>query len=355
MKRILIIGAGSNAGRNVVSALRMGEEPVFVVGADTNAFHLACADVDASYLLPPPSSPGYLEALHDIVSDERVTWVHPQPDPDLGYLSDERGELPGLLLLPDHADIVASRNRLHTNRLLAAADVPVPIVVRLHRKIDTADVLAEVSDRTGRACVRTIKSRAGIGSLSVGSGDQVSAWLTYWEAQSDRSATEFMLSTFLPGRVFSFQSLWFEGRLVTSAAVERMESLFSSNGLPTLQTSGPSVARTVHREDVNAIAGSAVRALSPRPHGAFSVLLREDSQGIPCVTDVLAGRYPATIDFLAAAGVNLPRLQMNLAYGAANAPLPHLDAVEDELYWVRGVDRKPHLFKGAPWIQQRAA
>ncbi len=355
MKRILVIGAGSNAGRNVVAALRMGDEPVFAVGADVNAFHLACADVDAAYLLPHSADPAYLDTLHGIVSDERVTWVHPQPDPDLAFLSDERGELPGLLLLPDHADVVASGNRLHTNRLLGAADVPVPTVVRLHQNIDTRDAVAEVADRTGRACVRTIRSRTGIGSLPVGSGDQVSAWLAYWKAQSDRSATDFMLSTFLPGRVFSFQSLWYEGRLVTSAAVERMESLLTANGLPTLPASGPSVARTVHRDDVNAIAGSAVRALSPRPHGPFSVLMREDSHGTPCVTDVLAGRYPATIDFLAAAGVNLPRLQMNLAYGATIPPLPHLDAVEDDLYWVRGVDRKPHLFKGAPWIRHRAA
>jgi carbamoyl-phosphate synthase large subunit len=305
--------------------------------------------------LPQPSEPGYLEALHGIVSDERVTYVHPQPDAELAFLSEHRDELPGLLLIPDHADLVAARNRLHTNRLLTAADVPVPTVVRLHQNIDTAQALAEVAERSGRACVRAIQSRTGIGSLPVGTGEQISAWLTYWGAQSGASATEFMLSTFLPGRVFSFQSLWFEGRLVTSAAAERMESLFSSNGLSTLPASGPSVARTVHRDDVNAIAASAVRALSPRPHGPFSVLLREDSQGIPCVTDVLAGRYPATIDFLAAAGMNLPRLQMTLAYGTVTPALPRFDAVEDELYWVRGVDRKPHLFKGAPWVHQRAA
>lgn len=355
MKRILVIGAGSNAGRNVVAALRMAHDPVFIVGADANAFHLACADVDASYLLPPPGEPGYLEALHEMIANERVTYVHPQPDADLVFLSEHRGELPGVLMIPDHADIVAAQNRLHTNRLLQAADVPVPTVVRLHDHIDAADALSEVGGRSGRGCVRTVKAQADIGTLPVGTGDQVSSWLKYWSAQSGLPATEFVLSTLLPGRVFGFHSLWYEGRLMASVATERMESLFATQALPVLSASGPSVARTVHREDVNTLGSRAVQALSPRPHGPFTVILREDSHGQPCVTDVVAGRYPTTIDFLAAVGVNLPKYQMRLAYGATLPALPRFDPVEDELYWVRGVDRKPHLFKGAPWVYQRAA
>src|SRR5210317_1652959 len=68
MKRILVLGAGRTAGRNFVAALRMADAPTYVVGADTNAFHLACSDADATYLVPDPETPDYVEMLLQVIA-----------------------------------------------------------------------------------------------------------------------------------------------------------------------------------------------------------------------------------------------------------------------------------------------
>ena len=57
MRRILVTGAGGNAGRNFIASLRMAPEPIYVVGTDVSAMHLACADIDAAYLVPRVDDP----------------------------------------------------------------------------------------------------------------------------------------------------------------------------------------------------------------------------------------------------------------------------------------------------------
>lgn len=354
MRRILVTGAGGNAARNFIASIRMAPEPFYVVGTDTNTFHLACSDTDASYLVPRCDEAGYEEALLTIIAMERVSLVHPQPDTEVAWLSENRDRFPGLLFLPDHADVVAAQDKMHSNRLLAAAGVPVPASVRVHAHLDFDDAVTALMGRSGQVWVRASRGAGSRAALPVTSGDQAFQWVRYWTANKSCVPTDFMLSSFLPGREFAFQSLWYEGELVTSMARERSEYLMG-NIMPSGQSSSPSIAVTVHRDDVNDIATRAVRALSPHPHGIYCVDLKEDDHGVPCVTEINTGRFFTTSNFFAAAGSNMPYFYLRMAFGERVDSQPRYNACEPDLYWVRGVDRKPHLFKGAPWIQRRAA
>ena len=67
---------------------------------------------------------------------------------------------------------------------------------------------------------------------------------------------------------FAWQSLWYNGELVTSQARERLEYIFG-NLTPSGQTSSPSVAKTVNRDDVNEAGKNAVLAVCDKPHKYF--------------------------------------------------------------------------------------
>jgi biotin carboxylase len=354
MRRILVTGAGGNAARNFIASLRMAPEPFYIVGTDTDTFHLACTDADASYVIPRCDEPGYDEALLSIVALERVSLIHPQPDPEVLWLSERRDRFPGLLALPDHSDVVACHDKMHSNRLLTAAGVPAPRSVRVHAHLDFEDTVDALMGRSGKVWVRAIRGAGSKAALPVTTGSQAFNWIRYWTANRSCASTDFMLSTFLPGREYAFQSLWYDGELVTSMARERTEYLFG-NLMPSGQSSSPSVARTVHSTEVNEVATRAVQAICPRPHGVYCVDLKENDNGTPSVTEINAGRFFTTSNFFAAAGSNMPYFHMRLAFGQRVDGLPLYNACEPDLYWVRGVDRKPHLFKGAPWIQRRAA
>src|SRR5262249_48100850 len=156
---------------------------------------------------------------------------------------------------------------------------------------------------------------------------------------------DFMVSEFLPGREFAFQSLWHEGRLVVSQARERVEYIFG-HLTPSGQSSSPSVARTVHRDDVNRIATAAILAADARPHGIFCVDMKESAAGQPLVTEINCGRFFTTSNFYAHAGVNMPHAYVRLGLGESAPDFPKYDAVPADWWWVRMIDMGFALVKG---------
>jgi carbamoyl-phosphate synthase large subunit len=186
----------------------------------------------------------------------------------------------------------------------------------------------------------------------VASAAQAVAWVRWWTEEKGLSPADFMVSEFLPGRELAFQSLWREGELVTSQARERLAYLFG-HLVPSGQTSTPSLARTVNRADVNELAVAAIRAIDPHATGVFCADLKEDARGRPLLTEINAGRFFTTSNFLAAAGLNMPHLYVKLAFGEPLPPLAQTDALDEGLYWVRMMDMGHRLVREGEWRSRR--
>jgi len=162
-----------------------------------------------------------------------------------------------------------------------------------------------------------------------------------------------MVSEFLPGAEFAWQSLWHEGRLVTSQARQRVE-YFWGNHTPSGQSSSPSVAKTVNRDDVNKAGEAAVRAVAERPHGVFCVDMKENAAGDPLVTEINPGRFFTTSNFFAHAGLNMPDMYVQLGLGnALDATPPVYNPLPENLYWVRMIDMGYRLVEDGRWSSIR--
>ena len=163
---------------------------------------------------------------------------------------------------------------------------------------------------------------------------------------------DFMVSQFLPGREYAFQSLWKDGELLTSQARERLQYLYG-HLTPSGQTSTPSLAKTVHRQDLNELAAACVRAVDPQATGIFCVDLKEDAEGRALLTEINAGRFFTTSNFFAEAGSNMPYHYVRLGLGREVEDLPKFNAVDADLYWVRMVDMGYKLVREGAWSSQR--
>jgi carbamoyl-phosphate synthase large subunit len=203
-----------------------------------------------------------------------------------------------------------------------------------------------------RVWLRARRGAGGRASLPVTGAEQAVMWARYWVANG-LSMNDFMVSEFLPGREYAFQSIWQDGRLVTSQARERLEYLFGFL-TPSGQTSSPALARTVHREDVNEAAANAVRAVDNGATGIFCVDLKENAQGVPCVTEINAGRFFTTSIFFSQAGCNMPYYYTRMAYGEELPALPEFDALPEGLYWVRLMDMGDKLLREGEWQRSPA-
>src|SRR5918999_1456196 len=352
MRRILVTGAGGAAAANFVHSLRLAPEPFFVVGTDASKFHLELAPVDARYLLPRADDPRYLDELNAIVAAEEAEIVHPQPEQEVLALARNRERVSAATFLPAADTVALCQDKAGFAQRIAEAGLPAPRFARADSEDALREATALILEERQQAWVRAVRGAGARASLPVTSPEQAVGWVRYWVELRGLAVTDFMVSEFLPGREFAFQSLWRDGELVTSAARERLEYVFG-HLMPSGQSSSPSVARTIHREDVNELAARAVQAVDPRATGGFCVDLKEDEEGRPLVTEINAGRFFTTSNFLAEAGANMPYEYVRLALGERPDGLLRFDAVAPDLYWVRMIDMGYKLVREGEWQSRR--
>lgn len=354
MKRILITGAGGSAAYNFYDALKLWDEELYFVGVDARPEHLELMNVGKKYLVPLVSDPKYIVTINRIIDKEKIDFVHPQPDMEVHFLSAHAEQIMAKLFLPPHNVVEACHDKMKFNQILASSGVAVPEAYLINSPEDLKAALKKLLRLQPKVWLRAIRGAGSRGSLPINSFYQGDAWIDYWRNFRGIDYGDFMASEFLPGREFAWQSLWYKGNLITAQARERIEYIFG-NLTPSGQTSSPSVAKTVNRDDINEIAMAAVGAVSPKPHGVFCVDMKEGFNGVPKVTEINAGRFFTTSNFFAHAGLNMPAMYIELALTGKLKKYPQqLNPLIDDLYWVRMIDMGFKLVKGGRWSAKKA-
>jgi carbamoyl-phosphate synthase large subunit len=332
MHRILLTGIGSPASQNVLRSLREAPEPFYIAGADANRYHLEWGDLDRAYEAPMTDSPEYLGFMLALIEREGIEFVHGQPDWEVAWLAEYADILPARTLLPSRSVVAGCQDKAFCAERWHEAGLRTDSL----RTIQSHDDLEEAGEALGLPLWLRATSGAGArGSCKVECIKQGAAWLDYWEARA--VGWKFMAQEFLPGPEYAFQSVWHEGRLITSATRERLEFIFPQHA-PSGVTSSPVVARSVHHPEVNRIATEAILAVDAYPGGIYCVDLKCDGGGVPRPTEVNAGRFFTTSYFFTAAGANMPYQYVRLGLGYNPAPMEQYDAVPAGLYWIRHID-----------------
>lgn len=349
MARILITGAGGSAAYNFIDALRLTKDDLFIVGTDMKPFHLELVPANKKYIVPGVNDKDYLNKMRTIIKEEKIDFVHPQPDVEVAFLSEQGDELGTKLFLPDSSVVEACHDKMVFNKRLAEKNVAVPEAYHITSPEELKSALERLLKKQPKVWLRAIRGAGSRGSLPINSFYQGDAWIDYWRNFRGIDYGDFMASEFLPGHEYAWQSLWFDGELITSQARERLEYIFG-NLTPSGQTSSPSVAKTVNRDDINEIGQAAVRAVSDKPHGVFCVDMKESVDGIPKVTEINVGRFFTTSNFFAHAGLNMPAMYLELGLTGKLTDKPEqLNPLPDNLYWVRMIDMGFKLVKEDEW------
>jgi len=347
--RLLLTGAGGPAAANFLDAVRLAGGPEHVVAVDTRPYHLELVPADARYVVPPVDDPRYLETILEISRRERIDVIHPQPDPEVRFLAQAAPGLPVRTFLPPGEVVVLAQDKMASNQRMAAAGVPVPESYAVTDEPSLAMAVESLVGASGRAWMRAVRGAGARASLPVASVGQARAWADYWRGFAGLSLHDFMVSELLPGDEFAWQSLWWQGELVTAQARRRVAYLFG-NVTPSGQTSTPSVAVTANRADVDEAGMGAVRAVAGEPHGVFCVDMKCDAAGTPRVTEINAGRFFTTSNFFAYAGLNMPWIYLQLAMGGRPpSDLPRTAPLPAGLWWVRNPDMGFALVKDGAW------
>jgi len=348
MKRILVTGAGGSAGINFISSIKLAKEEMYIVGSDINKYHIELAPVDRKYIMPRALESTYIDKLNDLIKKEKIEFVHSQPDIEVEVISKNRKKINALTFLPSEKTIELCHNKIDFNKIMEKANVSVPKSFHIRSPDDVEEALPLLLKSYVKAWTRAIRGAGSRASLPVKTSEHVKFWIEWWEMMREVGYGDFMLSEFLPGKEFAWQSVWKDGELITSQARERIEYLFGEL-TPSGQTSTPAIAKTVHRGDVNEVATKSVQAIDKHANGIFCVDIKENNKGVPCVTEINAGRFFTTSNFFAEAGCNMPYYYVKLAYGEEIPKLKKYNPLPQNLYWIRVIDGGYKLVQEGKW------
>lgn len=341
-RRLLVTGAGSGASNNLIRSLRGGDPSFWVVGANHDRFVLKKSVADQRYLLPTVESEEFPGALLALVERERVDLVIPTTDPEVSALSALRAALGPRCFLPDPAVIALCQDKRELTARLAAHRVPIAETQAVTDLGELDALFARLPGAPPFWC-RARKGSRSLGAAPVRSAEQARAWMLYWEEMRGVPATSFIVSEYLPGRDFLCQSLWRDGSLLLANSFERL-SYFGGESNPSGVSSLSSLAKTVVDPRVLATSRAAVRSLAPDVSGAFSIDLKENRHGGPCVTEINAGRFFIGMTAFDHVGKhNMPVTFVRLALGEPVPLRDEYDAV-DGYYLVRDLDTLPGVF-----------
>jgi carbamoylphosphate synthase large subunit len=340
-RQLLVLGAGSGAGNNLIRSLRLGDPSLAIVGAHRDRFLLRNSAADRNHLLPSATHADFVDELARIVEHERVALLIPTSDVDVRALAAMRDRLPCRAFLPALDVVDLCRDKYALNVRLRQRGVPVPLTYPLATLADVDDVFRRLAPHRRLWC-RTREGHGGRGGLLVESPEQARAWIGYWHEMRGVPPAAFTLAEYLPGRDFAAQSLWRDGELILIKNYERLSAL--GGGQPGSTSSLAALSRTMIDARVPAVTTAAMRAVDERASGVFCWDLRENADGVLCVTEINAGRFGLSTNIFDLPGRhNMAVTYVRLALGDDVGFRDEYDAVED-YYMIRDFDTVPAIF-----------
>jgi hypothetical protein len=340
--RLLVSGAGTPASNNLIRSLRAGDSSLRIAGCHSDRFVLRRSEADQRYLLPASGHPAYGSALRRTVEAGKFDLLIPTSDGDVRAMSRLRRGIPCLLFLPRLAMIERCQDKYELSRLLRTRGIPTPLTYPVTDLERLGSLFRRLPPRS-RVWCRMRTGSGSMGAIPVTRPEQARGWIRHWQAMRQVPVESFTLSEYLPGRDFGCQSLWKDGTLILVKTYERL-SYLGMGGNPGQVSSVATLAKTVRDQRVVDICTRALRALDPRVSGVFSVDLKENADGVPCVTDVNAGRFSsATAVYDMTGKHNMAIIFVRLALGEPVDLRDEYDVAED-YYVLRDVDMPPSVF-----------
>ena len=316
--KILVTGASGDLGRSI--GLYLTNLSYEIVVADTSSALLAVLDARARYVLPKANNKDYLTKLNRILKKEEIDFIFFGSDIEIRVASKNAAEIKTKIWLPKYETVRIMQDKYLCNKLWEKAGICVP----------KSKIVKVVEDLRGNSWLRPLGYIGGGAKLARYAKTKREA--VQWVGEHT-GFNQFTISEYLPGRLFGFDSLWKDGRLIGHFLKERLRYLNEGEEL------GFSTSVIKNSDNKLAIktAIDAILAIDQIPDGVFTVDLRENTAGKPAVTEINPGRFLTTsLLFFLKTGYDLPNDYINMALGREITKRPPLKSTR-YLFFVKGL------------------
>jgi carbamoyl-phosphate synthase large subunit len=308
-----------------------------VIAYDQNQDHLVWA---APHALECHSAELSVETVNEIGADV----VIPQPDNLTMWLADHAPQIEAKTFLPDRRTIALCQDKFEAGLAFRRAGLR-------NDRIELVDSPKALLRDMFPAWIRARRGAGAKAAVRARILEEAWHWCNFWWIKDD--FVEFVVEEALPGRDLAWSGIWYQGELVCSFARERLEYIYP--GLtPEGLTGTPTIAEIVHDDAVNELAEAACFAVDDRPHGIFSVDMREDEDGVPRPTEINAGRGFTTFGIWATQHQTISLMEL-VVHGAIGVLFvsehgvgPERDCLPEGLKLYRHIDCGNYIYTPVP-------
>lgn len=339
MKRVLITGAGGIAGVNFSRAISL-DKSLELFGTENNEYHTIFNPIKF-FKIPNANDPNYINQLNNIIKSNQISFLHPQPTPEIQKIVQNIEKISTRTFLPS-SDIVL-RDKSEQQSLLLKKGQKVTKTFLVSKLSDVDQIIDQIKFPVW---VRAKKGVGGRLSNKCNSIKEIKLWIELCVLQGRAMLNEFIIQEYHGGRDLAWDSLWYDGKLIVSYSRERLEYPFAKLTMSGI-TGTPTIARIIHDDKINKLGIESVRMMSSKPHGCFSLDIKEDLDNTPYITEIDSGKFHTTIGlwgFLAEKNLqldwytNIPRLYVHLGTDGDIPVTNQMDIYPEDLYLIRNLD-----------------
>lgn len=341
MKKLLIGGAGGAPSEGVIYSWQKNPDN-YVIGMCSEPTDLILSKAKEKYYVPYAGSNGYGDRLLHILNIEKPDLVHFQNDSEIFHASlmrDEILETGTKIFMPDHSVIDRCVHKFKSFKAFKRAGIKVPENIEIKSEDDLKRSFNELADNDGKIWLRNSGiGGGGKGALPTNNYDFAKSWIDHHEGWGN-----FIAAEMLQPKTVTWLSIWHEGQLIIAQTRVR-EGWTHGNRTISGVTGVTKVGITCSDETVTDVAKNSILAVSDKPHGIFGVDMAYDKKDFPNPTEINISRFFTTVRFFTEAGINFPEIFKKLAFNEdINFEKGLINPLEDNLMWLRGMDKNPLL------------
>ena len=344
---ILINGVGGPTPRSVARSIKSSAhfEGHKLYGTDINprAYGLYEYDLyEKTFLIARANDPKYWTDIESVIKENDIEYalVHPEHEVIKWAGRQENGELPCKAIIPSKATAEILTNKSKMTEILEDTGL-VPVSYTVDPQNLNIDELE--STLPYPFWIRSTSGSSGLGSLLIESREALETWI-----HINKGVTEFISSTYLPGRNLAVKLLYNNGKLVRSAVGERVDYIMAKVA-PSGITGNTSYGRLLNEPQ---LVEDSIRAMEcmfestgSAKHGFYTVDLKEDINGKPFITEINV-RMVAFNWMFALGGANFTEDMLRILNEDSSYDCSYrMYEFEPETIFLRDVDGVPKLMK----------
>jgi len=356
-KKILLTCAGGFGALNFIDKIPISNKYYSFIGTHSNEYFLLRSTFRKNYLVPPAvDEKKYIEKTKRIIDKNKIDLIIPKSDIEVKVIGKYRDSLGCDVFLPDQKDINNSQDKYSFYKLLENTKVPIAKTFNVKKLSDIQKYLSKIRKIQGKYWLRIkTEGKAGAyGASWIQNKKEAISWIQRCKRQESIKVSDFIISEFLPGRLFETLFLYKNGKCIFGKVYENLK-FFNVGGAGNAGVgSTPELASSINDKAsmkalVNSklVISSIAKKLNTIPNGIYHMSLKENINKHPCVTEVNIGRAPSTINIFNNVGnINASKEFINCALDLkVRNKLINFDVNNNKIVFIRSFDYKTTIVK----------